>query len=680
MVTGPEARILARLASFPTTLENAWDVPREICLPGLSEYLGVVRSALHTPLNELVAKGMLIERKAHVIGGGSRKRKVYHITDLGRAECQDVVLPQKKRVGELLGKPPMQTTLHGRDSLIQEVKSIEKLILTWLPGIGKTSLLRGIAAELVNDGLTVRFATMESLKDITDIFNDWEYEFTSEQAVLNSSKNEVLILDELQEVSQRHLGRLEIFASKSKRIIMASRAPLPISDGFEIIEVPPLETIEATKILPAHLENKEIIASRLGGHPLALQMHDEESELPESGADLQEWVREVVLSKLGDEIQALDELSLLPVPVPPDILQHEEFLLELDDHALLRWFSSGVELHHLVRNVRSSMLSKDDYAKAAKYWSNIEGDLARLVEMHHVLYSEGDIESLMIRNAESLMVRSSSGLASMIGEALFRYPTTKLHRIAAMVAIERGESEIASEHLAQCDAPDLEYSVSLLKGEVIPDVPENADVRLLLSEAARRLDDRLPGRPVGQTVIELIDRIDISSVDEEMRKVILVAIAHVRHSLYISQENWSEASEIRQNLQSLTHEEDPQIIAMNLRAEIAQTSPNSPSFEKLVEQAFSRTGLRATMIQLSIIEKCDSQRAITLLNKIKLPNKESQSNMTSARRVAAVIWYYRAIFKTHNHLSAMAEAISLWKLSLCPSASKEATDLMHKML
>ena len=151
MVTGPEARILARLASFPTTLENAWDVPREICLPGLSEYLGVVRSALHTPLNELVAKGMLIERKAHVIGGGSRKRKVYHITDLGRAECQDVVLPQKKRVGELLGKPPMQNTLHGRDSLIQEVKSIEKLILTGLPGIGKTSLLRGIAAELVND-------------------------------------------------------------------------------------------------------------------------------------------------------------------------------------------------------------------------------------------------------------------------------------------------------------------------------------------------------------------------------------------------------------------------------------------------------------------------------------------------------------------------------------------------
>ena len=59
-------------------------MPREICLPGLAEYLGVVRSALHTPINELLDGDYIAERKAHVIGGGSRKRKVYHITDKGR--------------------------------------------------------------------------------------------------------------------------------------------------------------------------------------------------------------------------------------------------------------------------------------------------------------------------------------------------------------------------------------------------------------------------------------------------------------------------------------------------------------------------------------------------------------------------------------------------------------------
>ena len=680
MVTGPEARILARLATFPSSLESAWDVPRELCLPGLSEYLGVVRSALHSPLYELVKKNLIIERKAHVIGGGSRKRKVYHITEAGRAECESIEVPSVKKVGELIGSPPSQTFLRGRDSLIQDLKGKKKLILTGLPGIGKTSLLRGIADELVRDGKIVRFATMESFKDIVEIFSDWSLNFSSETAVLNSTKNEVLIIDELQEISLRHLGRLELFVGKAEHVIMASRAPMPISEGFEIIDVPPLEIADAVELLPPHLENRELIVQRLGGHPLALQMHDEKSDLPEAGADLQEWVKEAVLSNLGDEIKVLDELSLLPVPVPCEFLQHEQYLLELDDFALLRWFDSGVELHHLVRNVRSTMLSKQDHANAAKYWSQLEGDLARLVEMHHVLNSGGDVESLLIRNAESLMVRSSAGLAALIGDAIFRHPTPSLHRMAAMVAIERGEGDIASEHLSKIDAPDLEYSLLLLEGNFEVEVPDDADLRLLLSEAARRLDDRLPGNNVNAEVIQLLEKIDISSIDTEMKKVVLVAIAHIRHAWFVSEENWSEAKSIRENLESLSHSEDPQLRAMNLRAEIAQTSPNSPTFEKLIENAFSRTGLRAKMLQLSLLEKCDASRAESILKRIELPSSDSQANLTSARRIAAMIWYYRAKYKTHNPFSSMAEAISLWKTSLCPIAARDATELMHQLI
>ena len=680
MVTGPEARILARLATFPSSLESAWDVPRELCLPGLSEYLSVVRSALHAPLLELVKKKLIIERKAHVIGGGSRRRKVYHITEAGRAECDGIKAPATKKIGELLGTPPRQTILHGRNSLIQDLKEKKKLILTGLPGIGKTSLLRGIADGLIRDGKTVRFATMESFKDIVEIFSDWDLKFSSETAVLNSTKNEVLIIDELQEISLRHLGRLEIFVSKAEHVIMASRAPLPISEGFEIIDVPPLEVDDAVKLLPPHLENRELVVQRLGGHPLALQMHDEKSDLPEAGADLQQWVKEVVLSNLGDEIKALDELSLLPVPVPCEFLQHEQYLLELDDFALLRWFESGVELHHLVRNVRSTMLSKQDHTNAANYWSQLEGDLARLVEMHHVLNSEGDIESLLIRNAESLMVRSSAGLAALIGDAIFRHPTPSLHRMAAMVAIERGEGDIASEHLSKIDAPDLDYSLSLLEGSIEVEVPDDADLRLLLSEASRRLDDRLPGDKVSAEVTQLLEKIDISSVDSEMKKVVLVAIAHIRHAWFVSEGNWSEAKSIRENLESLSHSEDPQLKAMKLRADIAETTPNSPSFDKLIENAFSKTGLRAKMLQLSLLENCDSSRAESILNKIELPSLESQENLTSARRIAAMIWYYRAKYKTHNPFSSMAEAISLWKTSLCPNAAKDATELMHQLI
>ena len=73
----------------------------------------------------------------------------------------------------------------------------------------------------------------------------------------------------------------------------------------------------------------------------------------------------------------------------------------------------------------------------------------------------------------------------------------------------------------------MEYSNSLLKGDSEPELPEDAGARLLLSEAARRIDDKLPGQQVEGTVLQLIEDIDISSMSEEMRKVVLVAIAHV---------------------------------------------------------------------------------------------------------------------------------------------------------
>ena len=83
-------------------------------------------------------------------------------------------------------------------------------------------------------------------------------------------------------------------------------------------------------------------------------------------------------------------------------------------------------------------MSENDYRDAADYWSNIEGgDTARLVEMYLRLHSGQNIEPFLLSNSESLMARSSSGLASLIGDALLRNPSSKLNRIAAIVAIER---------------------------------------------------------------------------------------------------------------------------------------------------------------------------------------------------------------------------------------------------
>ncbi len=113
-----QARLLRVLATFPTALEDAWDVPRGLSLPGLADTLGVVRSALNPPLKAMEKEGLIFTRQAHVIGGGHRKRSVIHLTDEGR-QVAETLAPTEEEVEKLVkflhGSAPNLITLHGRD-------------------------------------------------------------------------------------------------------------------------------------------------------------------------------------------------------------------------------------------------------------------------------------------------------------------------------------------------------------------------------------------------------------------------------------------------------------------------------------------------------------------------------------------------------------------------------------
>ena len=108
MVTKAQLRILAWLDRHPDSIVNAWDVTRDISLPGIAEGLGVVRSALNLPLSGLEESGLLTKRMAHVIGGGSRRRQVYHITTEGRLQLANTTGDFEKAPArqEIIGKPP----------------------------------------------------------------------------------------------------------------------------------------------------------------------------------------------------------------------------------------------------------------------------------------------------------------------------------------------------------------------------------------------------------------------------------------------------------------------------------------------------------------------------------------------------------------------------------------------
>ena len=123
MPSQPEYRILAWLHQYPPSMENSWDVIRELSLPGIAESLGVGRSALNKPLSSLEKNNLISRRVAHVIGGGSRKRHVYHITEQGRAELEQEGLANIQ-LSKIIGKcPPVNGFCH-RDCRNQSTPQI----------------------------------------------------------------------------------------------------------------------------------------------------------------------------------------------------------------------------------------------------------------------------------------------------------------------------------------------------------------------------------------------------------------------------------------------------------------------------------------------------------------------------------------------------------------------------
>ena len=171
-----QLEILTYLSGFGRDLEESWDVPREISLAGLAEHLGVVRSALHPPLNSLEEQGLVISRTAHVIGA-PRRRKVYHATDTGREEAAKSTPPENKRRGRSVGPIPDQILLHGREDFVVAVSSSlsegSSILLEGLPGIGKTTVAASIAESLLDEGWLVRWSTCQTDSDPSSIAGMW---------------------------------------------------------------------------------------------------------------------------------------------------------------------------------------------------------------------------------------------------------------------------------------------------------------------------------------------------------------------------------------------------------------------------------------------------------------------------------------------------------------------------
>ena len=259
----------------------------------------------------------------------------------------------------------------------------------------------------------------------------------------------------------------------------------------------------------------------------------------------------------------MDELAAIPLPVPSQNLRQESQVDDLDMHALLRWDGKNIELQHLVRNVRFPHITDDELAMLLQHWQTQGGSIARLVELHLRIICDAQPETYILKHSDELMLLHDAGLAVLVDDAIAIRPTPALYKLATIIAIERGEPEIANEFLNNVDAPDLQLKVQLLENpqaaldRLEEQLPSDTQSKIML--CSRYLDDRLPGEKIQPNVKSLINSISFDDVEPHLRAHLLVAVSVLKHTLAIHEKDFEQSSNIREELARVSTPDDPMI-------------------------------------------------------------------------------------------------------------------------
>ena len=708
MLSETQRRLLLRLAEFGVEVETAWDVPRSLSLPGLAEHLGLVRSAIHTPLKEMEASGLISTRSAHVIGGGSRRRTVVHLTDAGRERAEALAteeIPPKSQ-SLAVGPLPNSIQIRGREdeleSLLTKLLAGENVQLTGLPGIGKTSLARSVAELLMARGFRIRWATCDSDSDAFVIGSMWlgrdSPRDPSAIASAASGNKTALILDEVQELHPRHLtgvkSLLSSCAETSTGVLVAVRAPTPFGtlEGYEEFRVDGLETSDAIELLSDTIETEtaEQVAEALGGHPLALHLWSPEEDVPERGQAVQEFVQSTVLRRLSEEgLGTLDELSLSPLPLSVEELFVADGVAELDESAVLRWMERVVEPHHLIRNVRRATVEEETarglHARAAEVWSAREGSRARRIEAHHRLKSGEEIDTEWLAEKVASISRKDSAAAAVLIENAIDVSDDEGLRLTAIdLAFERGDSEVASSHLESvADSPQKlmrKARLARLQGDMaeaekleqsaLESLSPAEAVRAKIASLVRAHDDRLPGQPT-RVDLSAIEAVDLSRLPETDRASANLAIDLLRHAVAIESGSVETLANVRSSLVAQMGEEHPRLALIDLRARISSKAEGSleaaREYIDSAENQIERT--RAIHAALEVTSPSHPDWLVSAhANAISV---ELRPEVPSHRRVLAQRWYWRGVLEQNMRLSHWREAISRFKSAECPAAASE---------
>ncbi len=723
MLSDTERAILSRLSEFGEEIESSWDVPRDLSLPGLADSLGLVRSSLHKPLSRLEEEGLVFTRVAHVIGGGSRKRKVVHITSIGREKTSTFENISSIKSGKYFGQIPELSGIFGREidknNLNKLIIDGNSIFLSGLPGIGKTSLVRNLVPEIIDLGWTVRWATCYSNTDISEIALQWTEKKSlrdiSALVTLCGKNKNLLIIDELQEVHSRHIegiGKLLTDLQDSKAsVLVIVRSPNPFSnlDGFSEYRLLGLDENDAKNLLPKEIDQEKAseIVTALGGHPLALNLWSPESELPAEVEAVQNFVESNVISKLTeDALSTLDELSLSPIPLEENEIFDSDGIGELDDSAILRWFQRKSEPHHLIRNVRRSLWSeaerKDMHKKAANFWSEIDGNKALWIETYHKINSN-DFEKNTLIDKISNISKENSATAALLIEDAIKFEDDEIFRFKAVdIAFERAEYEIIENHLSMIeDSPQKMLrtarllringdinSASELENSCLSLLSAAEKIRFKISMLVRKFDDRISRKinnSLAKEILMEIYNLDFQDLSDTDRFTAELAINLLKNSIALEISDMTLASQSRSELETILSHNEEHLLMLDLRARLAIS--NTPELLNLTLESVH-----------SFIEDCsDELKKISMIHSAlevtkpdfpdwlletheKLFQVPLREDLAAYRRMSAQCWYWRGVINQSNRLSYWQEAIHRFRAAECNQAANELLEKLTKSI
>lgn len=735
MLTEAQARILHHLSSYPPSLEKAWDLPRDISLPGIAENLGLVRSALNSPLSVLQEKGLISVRMAHVIGSGSRRRRVHHITQRGLKELESAAVEfgekiekKKKKSGNIHGDYPKLGTIFGRKKDVVRIQSkLEQklsVIISGIAGIGKSTVARQVSENFRSSGHTVHWANSDMFTDVVSLTDSWNFFSDSVmpneidnifESLKNKSKT-LLVLDDLDQIHPRHVVELESFLQKVSgfpgiSVLMCGRTPLPFESGYEHIILDSIDTKSASKILGDAFDKKQKqrILQMVGGHPLALKLCVDEGKMGKEESTLKEFVENVILQGLSkDGFNCLDELSIMPTKISANELMNYEMISELDDFGLLRWDKSSLkcELHHLIRNIRKEMLSEQDrndvLTKSAKWWAEKQNSESDLLSLHFSVES-GNIDSIDFSRSEvnDLVFDQNSGLSVIIENALGKNNDhEELNRLAVVVALERGELEVAEKYIKKIDssqAMDLEHEITILRGnksqtetslqKLISNSTPRRAAQLAITAASNIIDDRLSlddTSRVNYNISKFFDNIEFEKLSPDVRQSCILSMNIIRHSASLIDRNFSKAKEYRDNLQSLSSKDDIILKRLQLRADISQMFIHTKSeVQNMLESylTLERSKLHSMSMKLSFIERLvviDHEDAENNFSKFEYNDLDAMKTK-AVTKLKARWWVLMSIY-SDNKVIGLREAASLYRKAGCHKASKELGKQIHQLV